>query len=129
MAILTLLEIAGPPEPGGYGWALLKMVGALLLVCLLAYLALRLARRHLAGGRVGGAVHVVERCPLSARHSLWVVEVGGRCLLLGTSDAPGGPVCKLAELDAAQLPPREPAARGQSFWEILQRGRGSPGGR
>ena len=114
----------------GYGWALLKMVGALLLVCLLAYLALRLARRHLVGGGGGGAVRVVERCPLSGRHSLWVVEVGGRCLLLGTSDAPGGPVCKLAELDAGQLPPRrsDPPPRGRSFWEILQRGRGSPGG-
>lgn len=115
----------------GYGWALLKMVGALLLVCLLAYLALRLARRHLAGGAgFGGAVRVVERCPLSSRHSLWVVEVGGRCLLLGTSDAPGSGVCKLAELDPGQLPPRpvEPP-RGRSFREILQRGRGALGGR
>jgi flagellar biogenesis protein FliO len=128
MAILTLLEIAGP-EPVGYGWALLKMVGALLIVCLLAYLALRLARRHLAGGGGNGAVRVIERCALSGRHSLWLVEVGGRCLLLGTSDAPGGPVCKLAELDAAQLPPRDPPPRGRSFWEILQRGRGTPGGR
>lgn len=123
--MITLLEVSGSTElpPVGYGWALLKMLGALLLVCVLAYLVLRFARRPAARG--AGAVRVVERCPLSARHSLWVVEVGGRCLLLGTSDAPGGPVCKLAELDGTQLPPREPAPRARSFWEILQRGRGA----
>ena len=60
MVIFTLLDIAGPTEPVGYGWALLKMVVALIVVCLLAYLALRLARRRLPGA-AGGAVRVVER--------------------------------------------------------------------
>jgi flagellar biogenesis protein FliO len=113
-------ELAAP----SYLWSLLQMVGALLLTCLLAYLLLR-GLRGLAGRRApGGAIRVLERCPLSARHSLWVVEVGQRCLLLGCSE-PGGPITRLAELDRDSLPVvTAPPAR--SFREVLARlgGRG-----
>jgi len=113
--------------PTGFGVALLKMVAALVVVCLLAYAALRLARRHLTGLRPrgqGGLLRVVDRCPLSARQSLWVVEVAGRYFLLGVAD---GAIAKLAELDADQL--SLPAEEGgqRSFWELLRRG-GSKGG-
>jgi flagellar biogenesis protein FliO len=109
--------------PPGYGWTLLKLLGALLLVCALAYLALRLVRRQLTGVQPGANLRVVERCALSNRHSLWLVEAGGRFFLLGTSDAPGGGVTRLAELEgAAERPARGAPVR--SFWEVLQR-RGS----
>jgi flagellar biogenesis protein FliO len=108
--------------PSGFGVALLKMVAALVVVCLLAYAALRLARRHLIGLRPrgqGGLLRVVDRCALSARQSLWVVEVAGRYFLIGVAD---GAIAKLAELDADQLPlPAEGQGRQRSFWELLRR--------
>ena len=87
--------------PEGFGAALFKMVAALVVVCVVAYLALRLARRTLnvESTRVGG-MRVVERCPLSARQSLCVVEVAGRYFLIGVTE---GAVSRLAELDSEQL--------------------------
>ncbi len=124
-ALLALLadEVSGPGlAPPGYGWALAKMLGALLLVCLLAYGLLRAARRWSLGRAPAGRVKVLERCPLSSRHSLWVVEVDGRSLLLASSDAPGGPVTKLAELDTAPPTATTEAPGSQaprSFRELL----------
>jgi flagellar biogenesis protein FliO len=116
LAPLAESELAPP----GYGWTLLKLLGALLFVCALAYVALRLVRRQLTGAQQGANLRVVERCPLSSRHSLWLVEAGGRFFLLGTNDAPGGGVTRLAELDevAVRQARSEP---GRSFWEVLQR--------
>jgi flagellar biogenesis protein FliO len=89
---------------GGYGWALLRMIGALLLVCVLAYLVLLWVRRYLMRARDrGGRIRIVDRCALSARHCLWLVEVSGRCLLLGSADGPSGSVTRLAELDPDTL--------------------------
>jgi flagellar biogenesis protein FliO len=124
--VLAALLTEGAEQPAGlappgYLTALLQMVGALLLVCVLAYVVLRGLRR--VAGRRGptGSVRVLERCPLSPRHSLWVVEIGERCLLLGSSDSPGGPLTRLAELDRAALgeaPTAVASGRG-SFREIL----------
>jgi flagellar biosynthetic protein FliO len=115
--------MAGPPEltPTGFGAALLKMVAALVLVCVLAYVALRLARRHLVAGRAQrSTMRVVERCPLSARQNLWIVEVGGRYFLIGATE---GAIAKLAELDEEQLRAiKTEAAPPRSFWETLRKG-------
>ena len=119
-----------PPAGLGFGVALLKMVAALVLVCVLAYLALRLARRYLVGTRgEAGLLRVVERCPLSARQSLWVVEVGRRYFLLGASD---GVIAKLAELDPEEVRAVTRSSTGhpvgRSFRDLLKR-RGPPEGR
>lgn len=116
---------AGPLAPAGYLWSLIRMLGALLLVCTLAYFLFRGLRR-LAGRRPPvGAVRVLERCPLSPRHCLWVVEVGDRCFLLGGSEGPGGSLVRLAELDRSSLAPARGAGvgptPGPSFREILRR--------
>jgi flagellar biosynthetic protein FliO len=122
------LLLSEPPEltPTGFGAALLKMVAALVLVCVLAYVALRLARRHLVARQTQrSTMRVVERCPLSARQSLWIVEVGGRYFLIGATE---GAIAKLAELDEEQVnairADAPPAPR--SFWETL---RGGPSGK
>jgi flagellar protein FliO/FliZ len=101
----------------GIGWSSLALsflsLGA---VCVVAWAALRL----LAGkgvGRASGAIRVVARCPLEPRRSLYVVEVGGRCLLVGVGD---GPMVMLAELDASSLP-REEAREGVRFADVLAR--------
>lgn len=124
---VSIAEEAGPLAPPGYLWSLIRMLGALLLVCALAYLLFRGLRR-LAGRRSpGGAVRVIERCPLSTRHSLWVVEVGDRCFLLGGSDGPGGSVTRLAELDRASLGSARGAASGPPLWRSFREILGGPG--
>ncbi len=69
------------------------------VVCLVAYGALRwLARRGV--GRTVGPLRVVARCPLEPRRSVYLIEAGGRCFLVGVGD---GPMALLAELDASVL--------------------------
>jgi flagellar biosynthetic protein FliO len=106
--------------PTGFGMALLKLMVALLVVCGLAYGALRLLRRHLvASGTRGSILRVVDRCPLAPRQNLWVVEVGRRRLLIGTTD---GCIAKLAELEPGEVKAdtRQEGAR-KSFKEVLTR--------
>jgi flagellar protein FliO/FliZ len=100
----------------GIGWQSLALSFASLgVVCLVAWGALRL----LAGkgvGRASGAVRVLARCPLEPRRSVYVVEVAGRCFLLGVGD---GPMSLLAEIDGERLP--RPAEVRVSFGEVLAR--------
>lgn len=68
------------------------------LACALAYAIFRWVLPRLNAARAaGGMVRVVERVPLDARRSLYVVEVTGRWLLVASSAAG---VQLLAELDA-----------------------------
>ena len=100
MFSLTLLAPAAQPAlPGGYGWALVKMMLALVVVCVAAYVALRYGLKKLQGraGRGVGAMRVVERCALASGRNLWIVEAQGRRFLIGESE---GGISNLAELDA-----------------------------
>ncbi len=82
--------------PTGYGLYLLQTLLALGAVCLLAYVVLRVLARRIHGlGRKGRLVRVVEHLPLDQRRSLYVVEAGGRTLLLGASEAGIGLVAEL----------------------------------
>jgi flagellar biosynthetic protein FliO len=126
IAQTCLLLQSQPESPSGlgFGMALLKMVAALVLVCVLAYVGLRLARRHLPGAQPGGGLlRVVERCPLSARQSLWIVEVGERYLLIGASD---GGLTRLAELDPEEVARRikQGGPPPRSFLDLLRGKRG-----
>jgi flagellar protein FliO/FliZ len=119
-AVIQLFAGVGEaPElaPTGYGMALFKMLAALVVVCALAYLLLRLAQRHLGARARGGVVRVVDRCPLAGRQSLWVVEVAGRFFLIGTTD---GSITKLAELEGDRIPDLERSRSQRSFWELLK---------
>ena len=122
---LLLEAQSGLPSAPGFGLALLKMVAALVLVCVLAYLVLRLVRRHLPAARGGGLLRVIERCPLSARHSLWIVAVGERYFLLGASD---GGISRLVELEREAVERGSGAIAGKRaprrFRDLL---RGGPG--
>lgn len=107
------------PLPTGYGWALIKMLLALVVVCAAAYVLLRFGLKRLASGPRGlsRSMRVVERCPLATGRNLWIVEAGGRFFLLG--EAEGG-ISNLAELTKDQVP--EPIEEKRtSFLEILKR--------
>jgi flagellar protein FliO/FliZ len=111
---------AGAASSGaGYGELVLTSLLVLVLVCVVAWVALRLLGKWLEGRRVGTGVTVIGRVPLEPRRSLYVVEAGGRRLLLGSSE---GGVTLLTELAADAEPVAAPARAvpaGRGFAEML----------
>ncbi len=101
-----------------YGTALLESILALCAVCLLAWITLRLGRGRLVGRR---HARLVERTPLDPRTTLYIVEVGGKTLLLGSG---GGSLSTLAELDPGALEVDEPAPSSLRFADVIRRVRG-----
>src|SRR5262245_55189521 len=73
---------------GTYGELLITSIVVLAVVCVLAYVVVRLARRYLGAprGDAAGLLDVVARVPLEPRRSLYIVEVAGKALLVGTSE-------------------------------------------
>jgi flagellar protein FliO/FliZ len=127
---------AGTQAAGsGYGEMLVGSLLVLGLVCVAAWLIVRIGTRRLWGPRGSGVLDVVARVPLEPRRSLYVVEVGGKTLLVGTSEMG---LTVLSELDgeriradtAARSDRRSPdGSRTRSFadairaaWERRRRG-------
>ena len=78
-------------------WMFVETILALGFVCLLAYVVLRVVLPRLNVGTAGKTmVNVIDRTPLDQRRSLFVVEVTGRWLLIGSSE---GGVQLISELD------------------------------
>ena len=97
---------------------------SLAVVCLLAYAALRwFARRGV--GRSEGPVRLLARCSLEPRRAVYLLQVAGRCFLVGVAD---GPMALLAEIDPAAVTSETgvgaPAQGGLRFTEVLSRFRG-----
>jgi flagellar protein FliO/FliZ len=85
-----------------YGDLLVTSLLVLGAVCIAAFVAVRLFGRLLATGRARGAhlLDVVARVPLEPRRSLYVVEVAGKTLLVGTSEMG---LSVLSELDGSEV--------------------------
>jgi flagellar biosynthetic protein FliO len=103
----------------GVGWGSISLsLASLGVVCLVAWGALRL----LAGKGVGkatGAVKVLARCPLEPRRAVYVIEAGGKCLLVGVGE---GPMTVLAELDGERVRAEGATpAPGSRFADVLAR--------
>jgi flagellar protein FliO/FliZ len=98
--ILWQAEVGPEQFQSGTGllWMFVQTILALGFVCLLAYVVLRVVLPRLHAGTAGHSmVRVIDRTPLDQRRSLFVVEVTGRWLLLGSSE---GGVQLISELDA-----------------------------
>jgi len=117
-----------------YGDLLVTSLIVLGGVCVAAYVLVRLVGRFLATGRVRGAhlLDVIARVPLEPRRSLYVVEVAGKTLLVGTSEMG---LSVLSELDGGEV--RARAVDRPSFGELVRaawsrrrglRGDGAAGG-
>ncbi len=99
----------------GYGELMLTSLLVLVVVCVVAWAALKWLGRWVEGRRVGTGVTVVGRVPLEPRRSLYVVEAGGRRLLIGSSE---GGVTLLTELEAEAVA-EEPKPAPRGFGELV----------
>src|SRR6187551_2585163 len=92
----------GAAAGASYGDLLVTSLLVLGAVCIAAFVAVRVFGRLLATGRARGShlLDVVARVPLEPRRSLYVVEVAGKTLLVGTSEMG---LSVLSELDAAEV--------------------------
>jgi flagellar biogenesis protein FliO len=100
-----------------YGDLLVTSLIVLGAVCIAAFVAVRFFGRVLATGRARGThmLDVVARLPLEPRRSLYVVEVAGKTLLVGTSEMG---LSVLSELDAAEVKSR--VMPRQSFADLVR---------
>ncbi|MCA9607162.1 MAG: flagellar biosynthetic protein FliO [Myxococcales bacterium] len=106
--------------PSGYGVSLLQTLLALAAVCILAWVVLRWTAKRGLGLGGGRRVKVLERVPLDGRRALYLVEVGGRVLLLGAGE--GASPALLAELDPDDLPAvPEPKSFGDLVAKLKKR--------
>ena len=107
----------GAVAGGSYGDLLVTSLLVLGAVCIAAFVAVRVFGRLLATGRARGAhlLDVVARVPLEPRRSLYVVEVAGKTLLVGTSEMG---LSVLTELDGAQV--RSRLAAQVSFGDLVR---------
>lgn len=99
---------------------LLSVFVSLAIVLLLAWLALKfLAGRMGSIGFSGRNIKIHETMPLGYRRSLHVVEVGGKVLLIGSTE---GGIALLAELDREDLKLAEKGAEGKGprFLDFLK---------
>lgn len=107
----------GNGAAASYGDLLVMSLVVLAGVCVAAFVIVRLVGRVLATGRSRGAhlLDVVARVPLEPRRSLYVVEVAGKTLLVGTSEMG---LSVLSELDGAEV--RARVVDRPSFGELVR---------
>ncbi|HLL20780.1 MAG TPA: flagellar biosynthetic protein FliO, partial [Kofleriaceae bacterium] len=106
-----------PTGVASYGDLLLTSLVVLAVVCVIGFVAVRVLGRFLSTGRVRGAhlLEVVARVPLEPRRSLYVVDVGGKTLLVGTSEMG---LSVLSELDGDEV--RARVVERPTFGELVK---------
>ena len=91
-------------RPGGYGAMLFKMVLALVITCILAFVILKWGMRKLVNHTGQDAqMRVLARLPIEPRRSVIVVKVSGRTLVLGSSESGVELLTELHGADAASF--------------------------
>ncbi len=112
---------------------LLATIGWLVAICVLFFIIIRFVLPRMAraaggqGFRMGGGrlVRIVDRCPLEAKRTVFLLEVAGRYLLVGASD---GSITRLAgdaELDEPEIRRLIGAPSAHSFSSLMKKmGRG-----
>ncbi|MCE9572188.1 MAG: flagellar biosynthetic protein FliO [Deltaproteobacteria bacterium] len=122
---MTIPDGPSPAMTSGYGELLVSSLVVLVVVSVIAWAIVRFGGRWLLGarGRTRG-MDVVARLPLEPRRSLYVVEVGGKTLLVGTSEMG---LSVLTELDGAKVRADVEEGRAQgglaAAWRAIRRGR------
>jgi len=112
-----------PESIGGMGAVLARTALVLALIVALIYLTLNVGLRRLMGVRALPAgrkpvVTVLERVPLSQKHSLFVVQAAGDYLLLGSGESGVSLVSRL-NADAMEQPLPKSESSTTPFLEKL----------
>lgn len=97
------------PEIGNssldFTWLFLKMIFAMIFVIALAIVVIRFIIPKLTFNRGASArsdLRIVDRIPLDGRKSLYVLEVEGRRILIGSSEHNVGFIAELGKSDAEE---------------------------
>lgn len=108
---------SGGAAAASYGDLLSTSLLVLVVVCVAAFLAVRLFGRLIGGGHTRGAhlMNVVARVSLEPRRSLYVVAVAGKTLLVGTSEMG---LSVLTELDEGAV--KAQGASRMSFGDMVR---------
>jgi flagellar biosynthetic protein FliO len=115
-----------PPAATGYGVQLVRSLAALAGVCVAAWWVLRwAAKRGLGQMPKGRALRVLERVPLDARRSLYLVQVGQKRLLLGASEQSLSLLAELRPEDLASEGAASAAGQGVSAVPAASRASGT----
>ena len=109
--------MSGNGAGASYGDLLVTSLIVLAVVCVAAFVVVRVLGRVLATGRPRAAhlLEVVARLPLEPRRALYVVDVAGKTLLVGTSEMG---LSVLSELDGGEV--RARVAAKPSFAELVR---------
>ena len=109
----------GNGAAASYGDLLVTSLVVLGGVCVAAFVVVRVLGRLLSTSRARGAhlLDVVARVPLEPRRSLYVVEVAGKTLLVGTSEMG---LSVLTELDDGAVRARVAAAARPTFADLVK---------
>ena len=92
-----------------FGWMLLQTLVALLFICAVAWLLLRVMGRYTNGlGPSKSMIEIVERVAIDQRKSLYIMKVTGRWLLVGSSETGLQLLTELDPKDAAQAAEANP---------------------
>jgi flagellar biogenesis protein FliO len=118
-ALIRLRVMTGSGAAASYGDLLITSIVVLAIVCVVAFATVKLVGRFLATGRTRGAhlLDVIARVPLEPRRSLYVIDVAGKTLLVGTSEMG---LSVLTELDAAEVKARTPSTVRPTFAELVR---------
>ncbi len=84
-----------------FSW--LKIIAALPIVLLLAYLSFRLSRGYMKTLRKGEFLKVVETVPVFSKSAVSIVQVGDRYLVVGISEQGIHLLTELTEEEAAKM--------------------------
>lgn len=115
---------------GGFGRTLFQMFAVLAIVLLLAYVTLNFGLRRLVMGSAASQrnapVRVIQRVPLDAKRTVFLLKAGSEYLVVGGGDAGLSLLCKLDPAEAERLD-KQPSSSDVSkspFLEKLLSGRG-----
>ncbi|MDO8518719.1 MAG: flagellar biosynthetic protein FliO [Deltaproteobacteria bacterium] len=85
-----------------FGWLLVKTIGAMAFILGLAYVVIRyLFPLFRFGGQARGShIQIIDRAGLEPRRSLFIVRIGKKTALLGTSEQG---IAKLMDLEESDV--------------------------
>lgn len=88
-------------ENFSFGWQALTTLGAMVFVIALAILFIRYVMPHLTLTRriKGSQIHILDRTGLEPRKALYLVRVGDKTALIGTSDNAISKIMDVSEKD------------------------------